>query len=370
MALTIVEYQAEHEPLVAAFNEEGRRRGAPFALSSTHLSQWLPALPGRSVVRQLFLALDNDRVAGGFALRRQPFWINGREVPVGNYQGPLSAGIWDRKYMMSGVQMLKYALKQEPNLYALGMGGVDQPLPRLLTSAGWRMLPVPFYYRVLRPAAFLRNIGPLRTTRMRRALLDVAAATGLCGLAIQAVHAIRAKRVDPRGWTCEEVPEFAAQWGDEIWEGSKLSYRAIGLRNAGVQNTLYARGSKNRVLLMKEGGMAAGWCVVRCTQMQGDKYFGNMRLGSIVDCLAPEGKEGGVVMLAINWLRKQGADIAISNQSHRRWVRALAEAGCLEQRSNFIFACSPALAGQIGPLDQALPELHMNRSDGDGPIHL
>src|SRR5690606_33754296 len=111
----------------------------------------LPKEEGRVVFREFFLAIDGDEVRGGFTLRRQDFWTGSGIVPMANYQGPLSEGLWDRRYMMAGVQMLRAALRDQPLLYALGMGSMGQPLPKLLASAGWSLEPVPFFFHVLRP---------------------------------------------------------------------------------------------------------------------------------------------------------------------------------------------------------------------------
>src|SRR3954467_13558740 len=109
MPLEIVSYSSEHTAPVAAFNERVPAQGAPFELSKSPLAEWLPKGDGARVWREFFLALDGADVRGGFTLRRQEFWLRGAVVPGGNYQGPLSEGLWDRRYMMAGVQMLRAA---------------------------------------------------------------------------------------------------------------------------------------------------------------------------------------------------------------------------------------------------------------------
>src|SRR5687768_1706850 len=146
MPAKIVPYDPSHEPAVAAFNQRGAANDAPFGLSKTWLAGWLPRVAEASVFREFFLVVDDGaEVRGGFTLRRQDFWLDGERVAAANYQSPLSEGIWDRRYMMTGVQMLRTAVKDQPLLYALGMGGLEQPLPRLLKSAGWSLAPVPFF---------------------------------------------------------------------------------------------------------------------------------------------------------------------------------------------------------------------------------
>jgi hypothetical protein len=104
--------------------------------------------------------------------------------------------------------------------------------------------------------------------------------------------------------------------------------------------------------------------------MSDDKYFGNLRVGSVVDCLAVPGDESAVIDLVTRELRKMGSDLVVTNQSHAQWVAAFGKNGYLSAPSNFILACSPELIAGLGPLEQELSAIHINRADGDGPIHL
>jgi len=370
MPLRILPYQPEHEAAVAAFNARGLVNRAPFSLSKTASSAWLPKRAGLVVCRELFLALDGGEVRGGFALRRQPFWVHGEVREVGNYQGPLSEGTWDRRYMMTGIQMLRAALREQPLLYALGMGGLSQPLPRLLVTAGWSIETVPFRFKVLNPPVFLREIRPLRQTPARARLLDFAAATGLGPLGIHAWQALHTRR-RPHPRAGGEVVADYGHWADEIWARCKTTYALSAIRDRTAQNILFGDGnSKNITLRCSHAGRDLGWAVVRSTPMQDDQYFGNMQVGSLVDGLALPGEELTVVDLATRHLQQLGCDLVVSNQSHTSWLNALNRAGFMGGPSNFLLACSPALAELLGPLKTAFGAIHFNRADGDGPIHL
>ncbi len=370
MPLQIVPYSAEHTEAVASFNERARANQAPFELSKTPVAGWLPKRDGQTLFREYFLALDGATVRGGFTLRRQDFSLKGAQTAIANYQGPLSEGIWDRRQMMAGVQMLRAALRDQPMLYALGMGGLNQPLPKLLASAGWQLCPVPFLFKVLRAPGFLRNLQPLRRRRPVAALMDVAAFTGTGALAIHAAQRLRTSAKLPSDTSAEAVREFGL-WTDEIWSKASGIYLFSAIRDRGNQNILFGDGNeKNLIIRCRRNGQDIGWAVMRCTQMHGDKYFGNMRLGSLVDCLALPGEESNVVLLATRHLHQLGSDLVVTNQSHQSWLDALRRSGFSNGPSNFILACSPKLAEALGPLDAALPGLHFNRADGDGPIHL
>jgi len=92
-----------------------------------------------------------------------------------------------------------------------------------------------------------------------------------------------------------------------------------------------------------------GWAVLLDTQMRDNKYFGNMRLGSIVDCLALPKSALAVMQAATQFLEQRGVDLIISNQSHHAWGGALKSSGFLETRSNFIFGASRPLAELLSP---------------------
>lgn len=370
MPLQIVPYESQHEPLITTFNERARANNAPFGLSKRAAAGWLPKEEGCPVYREYFLALDGSEVRGGFTLRRQDFWLRGEARPAANYQGPLSEGLWDRRYMMAGVQMLRAALRDQPLLYALGMGGMQQPLPKLLASAGWSLVHVPFFFRVLRPTAFLRNLQPLRRTAMRARLLDTVAATGLGTLGIGAVQWIRSRVRLTKECACEPVTSYG-EWADPIWEEARKGLLFSALRDRATQNVLFGDGNpKNITLQCTRSGRDIGWAVVRSTPMQGDKYFGSMRVGSLIDCLALPGEEPTVAALATTHLEELGSDLVVTNQTHAAWCEALRRSGYFTGPSNFLFASSPALTAELGSVDNALGQLHFTRADGDGPIHL
>ncbi len=118
------------------------------------------------------------------------------------------------------------------------------------------------------------------------------------------------------------------------------------------------------------GDKPVGWAILRNSQLRGHGHFGEMRLGSLVNCIAEPEYAPAIVREASAVLAGQGVDLVISNQSHRVWRVALTACGFNSGPSNFIFTSSRALTRameekQIQPCD-----IHLNRGDGDGPINL
>ena len=304
-----------------------------------------------------FLAVEDTHMRGGYILGRQRFWLQGKALDVAHYRLPVVEGLGaDRAYATLGLQLIRHALKQQPLLYALGMGGFAQPLPRMLKALGWSLRAVPFLFKVNQATGFLRNIEALRKTPVRRVVLDLAADSGLGGLGLWFLQ----RRL--RGTSAGEVRDSFVPWAEVVWAGSFAEYGAIASRDSVALDGFYRRDSA--VIRLKVG--TVGWAVVLDTQMRGDKYFGDMRLGSIVDCLAAPADAAVVMGAAVRFLEQRGVDLIVSNQLHPAWVAALRGCGFREGPSNFIFAASKGLAEFLRPG----VEVHVNRGDGDGPIHL
>jgi hypothetical protein len=143
------------------------------------------------------------------------------------------------------------------------------------------------------------------------------------------------------------------------------------VRDARVLNTLYPPDDTRFIKLkILDGRRVAGWAVLLDTVMADDKYFGNMRVGSIVDCLALPEEANTVMYAAAQFLEDRGVDLLLSNQNHPAWCEGLKMTGFVEGPSNFFFVASKALSQLLNEIDPAGTAIHLNRGDGDGPIHL
>ncbi len=317
MAIAIQPYSADLIPAVRAFNKRLATGGvAPeFHFPESNIPDWLPKLDGRRIYQEYYLAVDGESVRGGFILKFQDFFLAGKLQPVVYYHLPVSEGIINKAYAGVGVHMLRSALKLRPMLFALGMGGFDRPLPQMLQALGWNLCAVPFYFKANHAAKFLREIAPLRQSESRQLLAGLAAFTGAGWAVMKLVDAVRTARPEP-ALLVEKIDAFS-ECDDDLW-----------------------------------------------------KYFGNLRLGSIVDCLALPADASPVMHGATDFLKQRGVDLTISNQSHHAWGSALRSSGFLKARSNFIFAASKALAELLAPFQSTQNQLFMNRGDGDGPVNL
>jgi hypothetical protein len=347
MSITVVPFTEDREEAVRQFNRRLREGGAESQFPASHVPDWLPKTEGRTICQEYFLALDDaDVVRGGYVLKSQEFFIDGQVRTIADLRLPLSEGIVDPDFNFLGLQLVTNALARQPLLFAMGMGGYSQALPQLLKAMRWSIGPVPFLFRVVRPGAFLRNITALRTSTLRRIACDVAASTGLGWLALKSTAMLRPAYRLPPSITWEEVDELG-EWTDTIWNAAKDDYTLAAVRNGSVLRALYPREDKRFIRLrVSRAGKPIGWAVGLATPMSGHKQFGNMKVGTVVDGFsAPE-------------------------DAHGAWSAALSRCGFRQGPTNYLFAVSPKLARLLPSFPDALATFHLNRGDGDGPIHL
>lgn len=373
MSIVVEDFLEKHVDAVARFNRRLSASAGAVLFPESSISSWLPKDSNRRLFREHFVAVDESaEVRGAYMLKHQDFWLADKSIAIGNFTLPISEGLVNRKYSQVAALLLRDALKRQPLLFSLGIGGFDVALAKLLDAARWRMFAVPFHFRVIHPAAFLRNIVHLRQTAMRRRVLDSLAATGLGWLGIRATQFFRGGRPASSngGITLEMVDEFGS-WADDVWDACKSQYRFSAIRDADNLRILYPRENEKFIRLkVSNGGRPIGWAVLLDTQCSGHLHFGTMRLGSIVDCLAGLGDADKVVAAARQCLESRGVDLIISNQSHSAWCDAFRQSGFLRGPSNFLFAASRDLSAVMQENTIGDNNIHFNRGDGDGPIHL
>lgn len=375
MGIRIVEYAEGHQEAVAGFNRRMAAGGSPWGFYTEARPEWIARAPGVPVWREFHLALDDEdgTVRGAFALKPQPWWVRGQVHTVTDWQGPFSEGSVDARFNTLGLRMVRDMLKKYPLLYSWGHGGNEQPVVQMLLKMGWVMHHTPFCLLVLRPYRFLRLNALLRATPGRRALLDLAAFSGAGSIGLPLLHAVLRRRHGGGRFsaTATVVPDFGP-WADTLWARCRDRYTAIAQRDAVSMNALAPATGWPPVIRLKvdRDGRNLGWALVMDTAMRGDARFGDLRVGSVVDCLADPDDAGEVVHAATAFLRGRGVDIVVSNQAHPAWADAFGRNGYAVLRDKRMFAPSPALRALLEPFDDTARGLHLTNMDGHGPMAL
>ena len=368
MALSLEVYERRHIPAALEFNKRLLSFGVdPGYLIAEQPGSFDPSLPISSESR---VVVDGENIRGGYILQWRDFWIGGQLRRVCAIQTPISEGVVDRRYAAAGVQIIRHALSINPLLYAVGMGGVDRPLPRILKAFGFTVTAVPFEFRVNHPGRFLGNIEHLRTTALRRLVLDLTRFSGLGWLGERAWQTFSSARYRDKSVRFEQVSSLDGI-ADEVWERSCGYYSFLAVRNASMLRLLFPSGDRRyqRIDVFR-GGERIGWGIVLQKTMAANKYFGDMKIGVIADCLARPSDAPAIIQSAADYLAGTGVDMTLANFQHPAWMEGCRKAGFLRGPSNHAFTMSPKLSGLLPDPGQLQKSLHLTRSDSDGLVNL
>lgn len=319
---------------------------------------------------RLFVACDDEGVHGGVWLQEHEFWVAGKPISAGWVKYPVSESLVDRRYGGVPGGLILRLLKEQPLLMALGMGGWDTPLARLLARIGWKGWAVPFYFSLVRPGRALRELAGGERTPVRRAAVWVAGASGAGWVGSRAITLWRAarRRRGTSGYTAHVVDRFG-EWVDAIWAGARAECSFAAVRDGGTLPVMFQRPRSLIRLRVQHGGADVGWACVTVEDLHDDPHprFGRQVVGLLADGLALPGHTAGVAHAAIRHLAAAGVDLIISNQQHAAWRRALHDLGFLRGPSNFICFASPRAAPLVAPGGDGGDGVHLNRGDCDGP---
>jgi hypothetical protein len=104
--------------------------------------------------------------------------------------------------------------------------------------------------------------------------------------------------------------------------------------------------------------------------MQDSRHFGNLNVGTILDCVAAADSRTAAISQTANLLARLGADIVLTNHAHGSLQQACLQAGFRQGPSNYVLAASPRLVTAIGGSPVACGQIYLTRADGDGRINL
>jgi len=355
-------------PACCAFNARIRSHGnVPFFLPETaQLAD--PGSPS-GILRSHHVAVDeNGEVRGGVLLAEQRGWLAGQTIPLVNIQSPLTEGVVDRRFVNVSLQMLRFVSERSPYLYVVGMGGTQSVFARFLATAGWRVSMAPFLFSVIRARKVLREVAPLRHG-LQRVVARLAASTGLGSLG-SSLWRLAHRATGLSGYSLQEI----SRWPDEvdsIWARSRDDLAFSAVRDLPALNDLYPESDRrlHRFLLLSNR-RAVGWSTGIVTAMKNDPYFGNLSVGSLLDGMAPLEHLCALLALSQAELRRLGADLIITNQTHAQWRKYLLRLGFLVGPSNYALAISKSLTAALRKISDSGPRIHVNRGDGAGRLHL
>lgn len=167
-----------------------------------------------------------------------------------------------------------------------------------------------------------------------------------------------------------EVFEEFSSFADELWVQNKNYYSFSAKRDSEALNILYPKEmSKFSKLKIIKNGTCIGWVVLIITKMEHDKFFGNLRLATIVDAFSKPIYSDIVIYESVKYCIKNNADLIVSNNSNINWGKQYFNNGFIKGPSNFILALSKKFK-RLFNNQVDFENSFIMRGDGDGPINL
>jgi len=359
-------------PAILRFNRRFRAAGRSEALHPD------PKLPGEARYRpegfplcqRLMIAEDGQEIRAGMMLLHHTIFVRGKEQEFCWTDWPLSEGLIDRAHSLAIIQLLRRALSYQPFLLGLGVGSLDEDWARIVLAFGWRQGAVPFFFYPVRATRVLLGLRYLRT---RRALRLGAVAAACCGLGVGLTGFLSLRRRLAAAFSSCEIMEEKSfgEWADRVFANCLRDYGATACRKATALNILYPPDDTRFIrlrVLRKDTKEDVGWILVLNTQMRVNQYFGDLKVGTVVDGFGAAEEVPALLRAAVDYLSARDADIIVGNFSHTAWVEASRRTGFFSGPSNYFLFASPG-----GPLLEdgcPLPEIHLTRGDCNGFTHL
>lgn len=365
MAVKFVFFTPEWESAVVRFNLRMREGNAPTEFFLPERSVPLKTGPVHS---DQFLAVETgsgqDEVRGGVIILEHPAYLSENPAPgrrtVINLQAPLSEGIVNGKYAMVSIQLIRFALKQCPYAYVVGMGSDSNPLPRLLKASGWDVRPVPFFFRILNARHCLTQLQPLKRKSAMRVAAFAAAYSGLGSLAVAAAHW---RSATLSSLSAEEV-QGVDESDDRVWTAAEqqVSFGVVRDQST-LPSYLSPRIRRFRVRRKLE---VCGWFSLLISPMREHNYFGNLKVATLADSISTDlSLLPAFAALAVSEARSAGCDLIISNQMSQHSQHSLRAAGFRGFASNYLMASSKMLSAAMTDATSLV-----SRQDGDGLVNL
>jgi hypothetical protein len=253
---------------------------------------------------------------------------------------------------------------------------VEQPAVRVFTGVGWRHLGVvPQYVRVLNARAFAaalvrrgeRFLPPPWSRIWDAATRSSGLATTVVGttfrIAATAGWLRRSRVVDV---SVVEEHGFDSAYS-ELAEHVKSKLGVWVVRDAEYLASRYGgRLSAYRLIACRQSGRLLGYCIVKNRQFRGDARMGDIRMGTIVDCVFdPDTPRvlDALLHAAVSVCRRERLDVIFCSASLRQVRRHLTRHGFLPIPGT-LHAAVYDRTGAIAEMP-ALDSWHLMRGDSD-----
>lgn len=310
-----------------------------------------------------WLAWEEDRPVAHLGVTPCPAYYYGQK---------LDSGWWSNFYAFPGARVsspgsaaaaLALRVVVLPQGHALvGTPGIESRVVKLyqrLRYDYWGA--VPFLYFVVDGTKVLRNLFIFKRNELLAKVIAAASRLYLPGKLLTLRHW---RRSQASAFCVETWTRFPSA-ADSLWGKVFRRYALIFERSTGYLNWRYHSPCYERLGVFREDRLV-GWAVCKVSQMKGNPYFGNLKVGTLVDLLVDPDEASDVEAVfcaARGKLLARRADLLVMNLSDRRLRRAARRLGFAAGPSNYHFFTRNLPRLELG-------QCHVTRGDSDGDSRL
>jgi hypothetical protein len=253
----------------------------------------------------------------------------------------------------------------------MGVGTPDVDAFRFLVKLGWRWRLAPFFFYPVRVTKMLLGLRYFKERPKLRYAALLGAVSG-AGAGLSGLLSLR-RHLTSFLSTCQSAEEMVFDdWADRVFTKALPEYAVAIRSDAAALNIVYPPDNPGytRLRVRRKGAKDdVGWIVVASKQMKDNRYFGDLKVGTLADGFGRVADAPALVAAGIHHLAEAGADIIVANFLHSAWARACRRSGMIAGPSNYNLFVAPG-----GPLlrDDSCPpqEIHVARGHGDGMVAL
>jgi hypothetical protein len=257
---------------------------------------------------------------------------------------------------------------------------VEPPVLRILTGLKWVHKGVlPQYLRVMNARGVLANIQPLTVEAVsaggRGSFLRLYLRSRFVRLIGSAGLALGQRLWWGMNCLARLKPTQAdLQWEEafddsytHLWQSVAGQLGATLVRDRAALESRYGGKIEGyRLLTCRRNGKLHGYCIVKLKQFVNDQRMGNMKLGTIVDCLYDPREPSvlhGLVAHVAQWARQEGVDALLCTASLKSLGQGLLRNGFFTIPGNLNFAYQNRSPLELEEI--SLDNWHLMRGDSD-----
>ena len=323
------------------------------------------------VYRRIMVADDGQEIRAAALLYHGSISIQGVTRNFCWLDMPISEGIVDRRFSSAIVHLMRSALKYQPFLLAIGGATPGTEAHRFFLGLGWKASAVPFLFYPVRLTKVLLGLNYIKNNPKLRYPALICAYSGLAAVGT-GVSSLRRHFGSPLSAYQVSLEETFGDWADGVFEDAVSDYSAAVRSNATALNIHYPPDDPRYIRIRvkeRSSGRDVGWLVVLNKQMNDNKYFGDLKVGTLANGFGRTADVPVLISAGLDYLAQAGSDLVVGNFSHRAWIAAARRLNMLSGPTNFYFFAS---RGASPLMEESLPvqDIHLVRGHADGVFSL